>query len=103
MNALVPDLQIAAIDPVRAERLGFSPAYMDMATCQVHVARDANGRRTLHHCLDGLDPSYVWARNVQGHVLVVKPTLRAGYVRGGFFYSLASTARALREWDLGLD
>lgn len=101
MNALLPDLLTAAIDPVRAARLGFAPAYMDMATCHVYPACDAEGRPTLHHCLDGLHPSFVWARNVHGRAIVVKPTLAAGYVRGGFFYTLTSTARALREWDTG--
>lgn len=101
MNALMPDLLSAEIDPVRAGRLGFVPAYMDMATFQVHMACDADGRTSLHHCPDGLHPSFVWARDVRGQAIVVKPTLRAGYVRGGFFYTLASTARALREWDTG--
>ena len=101
MNALLPDLQSAAIDPVRAARLGFAPAYMDMATCRVYPACGEDGRPTLYHCPEGLHPSFIWARNVQGRAIVVKPTLRAGYVRGGFFYTLASTARALREWDAG--
>jgi len=101
MNALLPDLQSAAIDPVRAERMGFAPAYMDMATCQIHVACNANGQATLHHSLEGLDPSFVWARNRQGRAIVLKPSLRAGYVRGGFFYTLVATSRALREWDTG--
>ena len=101
MNALMPDLLSAAIDPVRAARLGFVPAYMDMATFRIYPARDAQGRPTLHHCPDGLHPSFVWARDVRGQPIVVKPTLCAGYVRHGFFYTLASTARALREWDTG--
>ena len=100
---LRPDLPTASIDPVRAAELGFAPAYMDMATTRIYLSFDASGRPLLHHSLAGLPPALVWARSIYGDPLVVKPTLRAGYVRGGFFYTVSSTSRALREWDVEAD
>ena len=55
------------------DRLGFRPAFLDTATCSIHVLRFAEA-------------------------LPAKATLIPGFERNGFFYTRAAAARALAEW-----
>lgn len=98
-----PDFDGARPDPDEAARLGFTPAYLDASTLEIYPARDATGRHTKLHCLEGLPPDVVWSRSERGEVLVVKPTLLAGYVRQGFYFSRSATLRAVREWEVSRD
>lgn len=86
--------------PERAEErvLGFEPAYLDTGTMAIYRSRHADGRLSRFHLLDGLPEEVVWNRSTAGHVTVTKPTIVAGYVRGGFFYTRAAVARATRDW-----
>ena len=86
--------------PERTEErvLGFEPAYLDTATMAIYRSRFADGRPARFHILDGLPEEVVWNRSAAGHVTVAKPSLIAGYVRGGFFYTGSAAARALRDW-----
>ncbi len=86
--------------PERTEErvLGFEPAYLDTATMAIYRSRFADGRPARFHILDGLPEEVVWNRSAAGHVTVAKPSLIAGYVRGGFFYTASAAARALRDW-----
>ena len=54
--------------------LGFSPAFLDVATMQIHPLRFAAAPR------------------------VANRTMLAGFERGGFFYTPRAAARACREW-----
>lgn len=86
--------------PERVEErvLGFEPAYLDTGTMAIYRSRFADGRPARFHILDGLPEEVVWNRSPAGHVTVAKPTLVAGYVRGGFFFTRAAVARASRDW-----
>ena len=83
--------------------LGFEPAYLDTGTMAIYRSRLADGRPARFHLLDGLPEEVVWSRSEAGHVTVAKPTLVAGYVRGGYFYTQGAAARALREWGSRID
>ena len=78
--------------------LGFEPAYLDTGTMAIYRSRFADGRPARFHILDGLPEAVVWNRSAAGHVTVAKPTLVAGYVRAGYFYTRRAAARAILEW-----
>lgn len=78
--------------------LGFRPAFLDVATMQVHESRFADGRPAPFHLLDGLPEEVVLRRSPLGRVLAAKSTLVSGFVRKGFFYTRAAAARAAAEW-----
>jgi hypothetical protein len=83
----------------RANRhLGFRPAFLDVATMQVHESRFADGRLAPFHLLDGLPDEVVLRRSALGRVLAAKATLVSGFVRNGFYYTRAAAARAAAEW-----
>ncbi len=79
-------------------RLGFRPAYFDFDTQAIHLSRFADGRLAPIHVLDGLPNELVVDRTASGRVVRVKPSVIAGFVRGGFFYTRAAAARAMAEW-----
>lgn len=58
------------------DRLGFRPAFLDYATMSIYPCELA------------------------GRVLAAKATLMVGFERGGFFYTRAAAARAMREWSV---
>ncbi len=58
------------------DRLGFRPAFLDYATMSIYPCELAGG------------------------VITARATLMAGFVRNGFFYTRAATARAVREWTV---
>jgi hypothetical protein len=78
---------------------GFRPAFFDCATCTTYLSRYRDGRAAPLHLLDGLPDEVVLLRAEDGRVVMTKPTLFAGFERNGFFYTRASTARALAEWS----
>ena len=78
--------------------LGFRPAFLDVATMQVHESRFADGRLAPFHLLDGLPDEVVLRRSPLGRVLAAKSSLVSGFVRNGFFYTRAAAARAAAEW-----
>ena len=83
----------------RANRhLGFRPAFLDVATMQIHESRFADGRPAPFHLLDGLPDEVVLRRSPLGRVLAAKASLVSGFVRNGYFYTRAAAARACEEW-----
>lgn len=82
-------------------RLGFRPAFLDFSTLAIYPSRFADGRSAPFHLLDGLPDEVVTQRLPQGRVVSVKPTIIAGFERGGFFYTRSAAARACEEWDTG--
>ena len=83
--------------------LGFQPAFIDRETGGVHLSRFPDGRLAPCHLLDGLPGEIVLARDRQGHVTRVKPSLVSGFVHGERFYTRDEAAAMLvsaSEFDL---
>lgn len=72
---------------------GFVPAFLDSETGIVHIARNPDGTVAACHRLDGLADTLVLERGADGRVTAVKPTLVAGFERGGTFYTREQAAR----------
>ena len=83
----------------RSAGLGFTPAFLDYATCTIYPSRFADGRAAPMHLRDGLPDEVVVSRSLLGRVLATKATLVAGFERGGFFYTRTAAARAIAEWS----
>ena len=75
---------------------GFVPAFRDGASDRVYRSRFADGRPAPFHCLDGLPAGLVARRDADGRVRALKPTVLAGFVRDGCFYTRAQAARCVR-------
>jgi hypothetical protein len=80
------------------EALEFLPAFLDFLSQRIYPARFADARIGQVHVFDGLPDELVADRAASGRVIRLKPTVMAGYVRNGFFYTSASATRAAAEW-----
>lgn len=69
--------------------------FLDRATRMVSPSRYAEGRLAPFHVLDGLPRPLVVTRHRDGVVVGVKPSVMAGFVRSGRFYTHAQAAFAL--------
>lgn len=78
--------------------LGFTPAFYDFATQQIHLSRFADGRPAPVHLLDGLPEELIVDRLPSGRVTSIKATVISGFVRNGFFYTRRAAAKAAAEW-----
>jgi len=74
---------------------GFIPAFCDTATGRVEPSRRTDGTLASLHLLAGLPREWVVRRGVGDEVLVVKPTVIAGFLRAGAFYTREQAARAV--------
>jgi hypothetical protein len=83
------------------EPLGFLPAFLDFASQRIYPPRFADGSLGQGHVMDGLPDELVADRAPSGRVIRLKPTVIAGYVRYGFFYTRAAATRAAAEWSKG--
>ena len=72
---------------------GFRPAFRDNATGEVYPSRFADGRPAPFHLIDGLPDEAVLQRDPAGRVTAAKPTVIAGFLRGGQFYTREQAAR----------
>jgi hypothetical protein len=79
--------------------LGFRPAFFDYATQRLYLSCYRNGLPAPVHLLHGLPDEVVCERAENGRVVHTKPTLVAGFVRNGFFYTRRAAARAAQEWQ----
>lgn len=80
---------------------GFRPAYYDFATGALYPCLHRSGRPAPHHDPSGLPDSVVVIRTEAGRVLATRSTLRAGYERGGYFFTRTAARRAARDWMPG--
>lgn len=71
---------------------GFLPAFRDLATGMVYPSLCASGAPVPFHCLDGLPDDLVLERDDKGSACLVKPTVEAGFVRDGDFYTREQAA-----------
>ncbi len=79
----------------RNSEAGFLPAFQDSATECVYPSCFANGALSPIHTLDGLPNEVVLERDSCGHVVAVKPTVIAGFIRDGRFFTREQAARSL--------
>lgn len=75
---------------------GFAPAFRDNETGVIYQSLRACGDPAPFHCLDGLPEAVVMERDTCG-VRLVKPTIEAGFVRGGVFYTRAEAAEFINH------
>ena len=60
-------------------RHGFRPAFMDLETAAVHLARFADGRPAPFHLLDGLPEELVLSRDAAGRVAEIRSSVISGF------------------------
>ena len=76
-------------------RYGFRPAFMDLETTAVYLARFADGRPAPFHLLDGLPDELVLSRDAAGRVAEIRPSVISGFEQDGRFYTRDEAAEAL--------
>ncbi|MFW6094657.1 MAG: hypothetical protein ACODAC_11840 [Pseudomonadota bacterium] len=74
---------------------GFTPAFRDDATGEVAISRYADGRPAPMHLMDGLPPDWVASRDARGHACALKPSIVAGFVREGEFFTREQAAAVM--------
>lgn len=74
---------------------GFRPAFRDVETGIVYLACFADGRPAPMHILDGLPDGVVIARAPCGRVVAAKPSVVAGFVREGRFFTREQAAQTI--------
>lgn len=78
---------------------GFIPAFQDSATECIYPSCFPNGALSPIHTFDGLPNEVVLERDPCGRVVAVKPTVIAGFMREGQFFTREQTARLLAGQD----
>ncbi len=73
---------------------GFLPAFRSLESGCTVLARFKNGAPAPMHLLDGLPDEWVLERDVAGRVVSVKPSVIAGFLRQGRFYTREQAAAA---------
>ena len=76
-------------------RYGFRPAFMDLETAAVYLARFADGRPAPFHLLDGLPDELVLSRDAAGRVAEISSSVISGFEQQGRFYTRDEAAEAL--------
>jgi hypothetical protein len=74
---------------------GFTPAFLDTDTGIIHLARYADGRPAPMHLLEGLPSELFLSCGAAGESTAVKPSLIAGFIRTGLFYTREQAARCV--------
>ena len=78
-------------------RYGFRPAFIDLETGAVYLARFADGRPAPFHLLDGLPDALVLSRDAAGRVAEIRPSVISGFEQQGRFYTRDEAAETLAE------
>ncbi|MCC5813097.1 MAG: hypothetical protein JJU06_22245 [Ectothiorhodospiraceae bacterium] len=76
---------------------GFRAAFRDDATGTVVLARFQDGTPAPMHLLDGLPDDWVVERSDTGRAVTAKPSVVAGFVRWGRFYTRKEAAEAVEN------
>jgi len=74
---------------------GFRPAFMDLETAAVYLARFADGRPAPFHLLDGLPDELVLSRDAAGRVAEIRSSVISGFEQQGRFYTRDEAAEAV--------
>lgn len=78
---------------------GFRAAFRNLESGRVVLARFKNGTPAPMHLLDGLPDAWVLERDAAGRVVTVKPSVIAGFLRQGRFYTREQAAAAVDGSD----
>jgi hypothetical protein len=76
---------------------GFLPAFCDTETGRTEPSRLADGMLAPIHLLCGVPSEWVVTRDATGTVSAVKPSIVAGFLQDGRFYTREEAARACRH------
>ena len=74
---------------------GFAPAFRDDESGRAELSRFENGLPAPIHLLEGAPEAWVVERDLAGTVLALKPSIIAGFLRDGRFYTREEAATAL--------
>ena len=74
---------------------GFRPAFLDRETGVVYDSCWTDGRPAPVHALAGLPDHLVLTRDPRGQVIAIKPSIIAGFIRWGAFYTREQAAHCL--------
>ena len=75
--------------------LCFIPGFLVQETGANYCTCRADGTPAPFHALDGLPDHLVLARNPCGNIISIKPSVIAGFIRFGNFYTREQAARCL--------
>ena len=75
----------------------FLPAFQDAVTGETHLSMNVDGSPAMIHLLDGLPSDWILARDRSGHVVAVRDSVVAGFVRNGHFYTRAELAAKMLD------
>jgi hypothetical protein len=82
---------------------GFAPAFLDTRTGKVYRSRFADGRPAPIHLVEGLPTSLLVQPTAHfptpGEPARLKPTVSAGFVQRGLFYTREQAAKAVTEFQ----
>lgn len=67
--------------------LGFAPAFYESHSGEAVPSCFANGTPAPIHTLEGVPEAWVVARDATGRVFAVKPSVIAGFLHAGRFYT----------------
>ncbi len=81
----------AGVSPV-SRQARFEPAFRDEETGLVALSRYASGAPAPMHLMDGLPEDWVTDRDARGCPCALKPSIVAGFVRDGEFYTREQAA-----------
>ena len=70
----------------------FLPAFQNAVTGETHLSTNSDGTPAMIHLLDGLPNDWVLATDNDGHVVAIKDSVVAGFVRDGKFFTRAELA-----------
>ena len=79
------------VSPVN-RRARFEPAFRDDDTGRVELSRYADGAPAPMHLMEGLPEDWVSERDAGGCPCALKPSIVAGFVRDGEFYTREQAA-----------
>ncbi|MFZ1324662.1 MAG: hypothetical protein WAT67_01320 [Candidatus Contendobacter sp.] len=75
---------------------GFSPGFLDRETGAIYCSCWDDGRPAPFHALNGLPDHLVLARNPRGQIIAIKPSVVAGFIHQGLFYTREQAACRLK-------
>jgi hypothetical protein len=73
-------------------RLGFIPAFLDRATGRAELSRFPDGSPAPVHTIAALPDEWVLERDHEGHAVVIKDSVVAGFLNNGKFYTREQAA-----------
>lgn len=66
---------------------GYTPAFQDALSGEIHLSKFADGRLAPIHVIDGLPQEWIVKWDENKRALMAKETVIAGFVRDGIFFT----------------